>query len=49
MGFNDLNHSLVSNKTLIQKFGPLVWRPGHDDLRQNAWTYPHYGVTHKKT
>jgi len=23
--------------------------PGFEDLGQNAWTYPHYDVTHKKT
>jgi len=26
----------------------LVWHPGPDDLGQNAWTYPHYDITHKK-
>jgi len=36
MGFNDLNYSLVSNKTLSQKIGSLVLRPGPDDLGQNA-------------
>jgi len=49
MGSNDLNYGLVSNKTLSQKIGSLVWCPGPDDLGQNAWTYPHYDVTHKKT
>jgi len=49
MGSNDLNYGLVSNKMLSQKIGSLVWCPGPDDLGQNAWTYPHYNVTHKKT
>jgi len=49
MGSNDLNYSLVSNKTLSQKIGSLVWRQGPDELGQNAWTYPYYDVTHKKT
>jgi len=49
MGFNDFNYSLVSNKTLNKKIGSLVWRPRPDDLGQNAWTYPHHDVTHKKT
>ena len=49
MGSNDLNYSLVSNKTVSQKIGSLVWRPGPEDLGHNAWTYPNYDVTHKKT
>jgi len=49
MGSNDLNYSLVPNKTLSQKIGSLVWRPGPDDLGQNVWTYPYYDVTHNKT
>jgi len=31
-----------------QKVGSLVWRPGPDNLGQNAWTYPYYDITHKK-
>ena len=49
MGSNDLNYSLVSNKTLSQKIRSLVWRPPPDDLVQNAWTYPDYDITRKKT
>jgi len=49
MGSNDLNYSLVPNKTLSQKIVSLVWRPWPDDLGQNAWTYPHYNITHKTT
>ena len=48
-GSNDLNYSLVSSKTLSQKIGSSLWSPGPYDLGQNAWTYPHYDVIHKKT
>jgi len=44
-----MTYRLVSNKTSSQKIGSLVWYLGPDDLSQNAWMYPHYDVTHKKT
>jgi len=50
VGSNDLNYSLVSNKTKRPKIGSLVRCSGPNDLGQkHGWTYLHYDVTKKKT
>ena len=48
-GSNNLNYSLLSNKTMNQKIWSVIWRSGPDDLRKNVWTYPIMTSPTKKT